>query len=57
MKDWVANYGILDSVHSDRGSCFESRLISMVCAQFGIKKTRTTIFHPISNGMCECAVG
>ena len=57
MKDWVANFGLPDSIHTDRGTNFESRLMSMVCAQFGIRKTRTSAHHPMSNGLCERAVG
>ena len=57
LKQWVTVFGIPDSIHSDRGTNFESKLMSMVCAQFGIKQTRTTAFHPQSNGQAEKAVG
>ena len=53
FRDWISRYGYPDSVLSDRGSQFESKLFRNYCAQFGIAKKRTTAYHPQGNGLCE----
>ena len=40
-------------VHSDQGRQFESELVSEVCKLLGIHKSRTTPYHPQSDGMVE----
>jgi hypothetical protein len=49
-------YGVVRRVVSDRGGCFESRVMQEYCALMGIKKARTTSFHAMSNGAAERAV-
>lgn len=39
--------------HSDQGKQFESELISNICKLLGIAKTRTTPYHPQSDGLVE----
>jgi transposase InsO family protein len=46
-------YGIPEVLHSDQGANFESRLLHEVCALLGVKKTRTTPYHPRGNGLVE----
>ena len=46
-------WGLPLHIHSDRGSQFESELFQKLCAALGITKTRTTAYHPQSNGMIE----
>ena len=41
------------SIHTDQGSNFESGLFQAFCEQFQIAKTRTTPYHPSSNGQVE----
>ena len=40
-------------MHSEQGKTFESNLFQSVCKLLDISKTRTTPYHPSSNGMIE----
>ena len=42
-------------LHSDQGPQFESTLMAELCKLLGIKKTRTTPYHPQGDGMVELA--
>ncbi|XP_043222136.1 uncharacterized protein LOC122381712 [Amphibalanus amphitrite] len=42
-----------DRLHSDQGRQFESRVFQAMCQRLGIHKTRTTPYHPESDGMVE----
>lgn len=53
LMDWVYELGVPERVHSDQGPQFESVLFQELCRQLGIKKTRTTPYHPQSDGMVE----
>ena len=41
------------TIHTDQGREFESRLFRYLCDVLGVDKTRTTPYHPQSNGMVE----
>ena len=51
LYDFICRYGALDFLHTDQGKNFESTLISDLCKLLGIVKTRTTPYHPQSDGM------
>ena len=48
-----ATYGMPDILHSDQGRNFESSILRQTLEAFGIKKSRTTAYHPQGDGMVE----
>jgi hypothetical protein len=46
-------YGFPEQLHSDQGRNFLSKTITELCKLAGIKKTRTTPYHPMGNGAAE----
>ena len=53
VTNWVARFGTPLVVTSDRGRQFESTLWSHVMRLLGIRRSRTTAYHPIANGLVE----
>lgn len=53
FKGWIKRYGCPYALHTDQGRQFESQLFQNLCSLLGIHKTRTTPFHPRSDGMVE----
>ena len=48
-----ANYGLPTALHSDQGRNFESAMLQQTLDAFGIRKSRTTAYHPEDDGMVE----
>ena len=53
VNEWICQYGALDTIHSDQGKNFDSQLFKETCHLLGIHKTRTTPYHPQSDGLVE----
>jgi len=53
VREVVCRFGVPVLIHSDQGRNFESVLFAEMCRLLGIKKTRTTPYHPQSDGMVE----
>jgi hypothetical protein len=53
FHNWVARFGVPDTITSDRGPQFTSQLWSELCQILNIKHNMTTAYHPESNGMVE----
>ena len=49
----MASYGAFQELHSDQGTNFGSKVVLEVCRLFGVNKTRTTPYHPRSDGFIE----
>ncbi|KII64900.1 Transposon Ty3-I Gag-Pol polyprotein [Thelohanellus kitauei] len=55
LDNVIARFGVPVQVHSDQGTQFESTLFHHLCMWLGIKKTKTTPYHPMGNGQVERA--
>jgi transposase InsO family protein len=53
FKRWICLFGAPNSIHSDRGTCFESSLFYELCELSGISKTKTAPYFPQSDGLVE----
>ena len=51
--EFVCRFGAPAELHSDQGRNFESLVFQEMCRLLGISKTRTTPYHPCSDGMVE----
>lgn len=53
FEDYILIHGVPETLHSDQGRQFEAEVIQSLCQWLNIKKTRTTPYHPKSDGMVE----
>ncbi len=53
VDEFICRYGTPMVIHSDQGRDFESKLFKEMCILLSIKKTRTTPYHPQSDGQVE----
>ena len=49
----VCRFGMPSVIHSDQGREFENKIMQELCLLGGAHKTRTTPYHPESDGMVE----
>ena len=52
-KRFISIFGSPERLISDQGANFTSKLIQELCDLLGIKKLRTTAYHPQTNGQVE----
>lgn len=48
-EQFICHYGYSEHLHSDQGPDFESHLIRELCEVTGVRKVRTTPYHPRGN--------
>jgi transposase InsO family protein len=53
VREVVTRFGVPTTFHSDQGSQFECELFTEMCHPLQINKTKTTPYHPKSDGMVE----
>ena len=53
VQQFICRFGAPDWLHTDQGRNFEANLMAELCKLLGITKTRTTPYHPQSDGMIE----
>jgi hypothetical protein len=53
VNEWFVHFGVPKRVHSDKGSCFMSKLIKQLCTFYNIDKSNTSPYMPRGNGQCE----
>ena len=52
-QGFFSRFGLPTQLHSDQGRNFESKLVQELAKITGIRRTRTTPFHPRSDGQTE----
>lgn len=50
---WVARFGAPKTITTDQGTQFEAELFKRLISLLGCSRTRTSPYHPSSNGMIE----
>ena len=53
VQEVICRYGVPAIIHSDRGAKFEGSVMQEACKLLGMKKTRTTSYHPQCDGLVE----
>ena len=53
VNEFITRFGVPRQIHTDQGRSFESKLFKAVCELLDVEKTRTTAFHPQSDGLVE----
>jgi len=53
VSEFICRFGVPDSIHTDQGKNFEAKVIQEICHLLGVTKTRTTPYHPQSDGLVE----
>lgn len=55
FEDYITEHGIPECLHTDQGRQFESRIVQDLCEKLGIRKSRSSPYHPQGAGIVERA--
>ena len=53
VEGMFSRFGVAETILSDQGRYFESRVFAAMCERTGMHKARTTALHPQSDGLVE----
>ena len=53
IQDWFYQHRVPRRIYRDQGRNFKSEVVKALCSVYGIKKLRTTMYHPGGNGQCK----
>ncbi|XP_064470352.1 protein NYNRIN-like [Ornithodoros turicata] len=53
ISAWISRFGVPSVITTDRGPQFESAFFTNLMRILGTKRSRTTAYHPASNGLVE----
>ena len=53
VSEFITRYGIPDQIHTDQGRDFMSNLFKEMAKLLDVYQTRTTPYHPMSDGLVE----
>ena len=53
LNNFILHYGFPSKIIAGQGRNFESELIENICQVAGVKKLRTSPYHPQTNGQCK----
>ena len=53
VDEFFLRFSYPEKLHSDQGRNFELAVITEICRLLGVDKSRTTPYHPLSDGLVE----
>jgi transposase InsO family protein len=53
VEEFISRFGAPLEIHTDQGRNFQSEMFRNLCKLLGVTQTRTTPYHPASNGQVE----
>ena len=56
VDGWIPGHGAPEQLHSDQGTNLNSKIIEEICKNLEVLKTRTTPYHPQSDGASERSI-